>query len=356
MSKLENLLLPVTFNNWNTYTYSPRINTLLSLSSDMGAIPQDLAYLPEPPTYLFDPFGLPMDNDDLVSRCKEIDGSDDLESALENMLKDMLDIEGESILDSNFKFTLPYAFKYSQARETSLNMFCPDYNDDPWMGLLEYKTSERFDPDVTNFTYKSNIADIDLLLNEHLDQHINLIGTDNYLLAIIDEIALRRNEEVNEGDACDYFLNKPFRLLIMAAEKGLNHIMNNGYKEYKQQLLNGYKIEISHRDDIARPYPTRLFSFDFINKSSIAYDRTCNALDIAPNWNLFEDWHSYQYKDCNNVEDAVVNTIVRISTGYDFTLANWNYFQQAVYDLAIEEHDNNEHNSKTFKGWLSNRR
>ena len=35
------------------------------------------------------------------------------------------------------------------------------------MGLLDYKTNERFDPDVTTFTYKSNLADIDLLLNSH---------------------------------------------------------------------------------------------------------------------------------------------------------------------------------------------
>lgn len=356
MSKLENLLLPVTFNNWNTYTYSPRINTLLSLSPNMGAMPKDFAYLPEPPTYLFDPFGLPMDNDDLVSRCKEIDGSDDLESALENMLKDMLDIEGEPILDSNFKFTLPYAFKYSQARETSLNMFSLYCTDDPWMSLLEYKTAERFDPDVTVFTYKSNVADIDLLLNEYLEKHIDLIKSDNYLLDIIKELALRSNESIDEEKACDYFINKPFRMLILAADKGINYIIENGYKEYKNQLLENYKMEESHREQVPFMYPTRLFNIDYINKASIAYDNMCNRLDVTPNWNLFEEWHSHQFKDCNNTEDAVVNTIVRLSTGYDFTLANWNYFQQAVYDFAIEEHDNNEYKSKTFKEWLSDRR
>jgi len=356
MSKLENLVLPVTYNNWNTYTYSPRINTLLSLSHDMGAVPQTIAYVPTPPQYLFNELGQPIDHDDLVSQCRAIDGSDDLEQALVDMLTNMKDIEGEPILDSNFKFTLPHAFKFSQARNVNVRKFCPYYMDDPWMGLLEYKTTDRFDPDVTPFTYKSNVADIDLLLNSHLEQHIDLTGSDNYLLTVIDEIAIRNhNEVVNVGDACDYFLNKPFRMLLLAADKGLNYIMENGYTEYRTQLLADYKIEVSHREEVPYPYMTRLFSIDYINKASIAYDTMCDRVDIKPNWNLFEEWHAHNYKDCNTPEDAVVNTIVRISTGYDFTLANWNYFQQAIFDLAIEE-PNNEHDSKTFKKWLSNRR
>ena len=355
MSKLQNLILPVTYNNFNTYTYSSRINTLLSLSNDMGAIPQDIAYVPSPPNYLFDDIGQPIDNDVLVSKCREIDGSDDLEQALVDMLKDMKDIEAEPILDSNFKFTLPHAFKFSQARNVKVTKFCPYYMDDKWMGLLDYKTNERFDPDVTTFTYKSNLADIDLLLNSHLEQHIDLTGSDNYLLTVIDEIALRRNEKVNVGDACDYFLNKPFRMLLLAADKGLNYIMEHGYKEYRDQLLEGYKVEVSHREEIPYPYMTRLFNIDFISKASVAYDTMCDRLDIRPNWNLFEDWHTHNFKGCNTTEDAVVNTIVRVSTGYDFTLANWNYFQQAVFDLAIEETDN-ENDSKAFERWLSNRR
>ena len=100
MSKLANLVLPVTYNNWNTYTYSPRINTLLSLSNDMGAIPQTIAYVPTPPQYLFDDIGQPIDHDDLVSKCRAIDGSDDLEQALVDMLTDMKDIEANDLSDS----------------------------------------------------------------------------------------------------------------------------------------------------------------------------------------------------------------------------------------------------------------
>ena len=135
----------------------------------------------------------------------------------------------------------------------------------------------------------------------------------------------------------------------------VNYIMEHGYKEYRDQLLEGYKIEVSHREEIPYPYMTRLFNIDFISKASVAYDTMCNRLDIRPNWNLFEDWHTHNFKGCNTTEDAVVNTIVRVSTGYDFTFANWNYFQQAVFDLAIEETDN-ENDSKTFERWLSNRR
>jgi len=351
MSSLENLILPVTFNNWNTYSYSPRVNKVMSLSSSMGAMPIDpLSQLH--PQYFYDNNGNPID---LLDRCKEIDGSADLELDLIKMLEDVKDIENEPILDSQFSFTLPYAFQYAQAKDISVRKFSIHYADSLWMGLLDYKTNTRFDPDVTNFTYKSNINDIDLLLNEHLDQHINLIGSDNYLLAIIDEIALRRNEQVNEGDACDYFLNKPFRMLILAAEHGINYIMENGLEVYKDQLYAGYIVERPSRQEVPYIYTTRLFDNRYADKSAMAYEKMCERIDIKPNWNLFEEWHYHNFKDCDTHEDNLVNTISRISTGYDFTKANWNYFQQAVFELGCKQHTD-EASSSVFKKWINNRR
>ncbi len=351
MSSLENLILPVTFNNWNTYSYSPRVNKVIGLSSNMGAMPTDpLSQLH--PQYFYDSNSNPIE---LLDRCKEIDGSSDLESDLIKMLEDVKDIENEPILDSQFNFTLPHAFQYAQAKHISVRKFSIYYADSLWMGLLDYKTNTRFDPDVTNFTYKSNINDIDLLLNEHLDQHINLIGTDNYLLAIIDEIALRRNEQVNEGDACDYFLNKPFRMLILAAEHGINHVMENGLEIYKDQLYAGYVMERPSREEVPYIYPTRLFDNRYADKAAVSYETMCERIDIKPNWNLFEEWHYYNFKDCNTHEDNLVNTISRISTGYDFTIANWNYFQQAVFELGCKQYTD-EASSSIFKKWINNRR
>lgn len=352
MSKLENLILPVTFNNWNTYSYSPRVNTLMSLSFSMGAMPKPLAYVSTSPDYFFDDNGNVVN---LLDQCKAIDGSETLEQDIIDMLQDVKDIENEPILDSNFKFTLPYAFQYAQAKDITCKKFHTHYADSLWMGLLEYKTNERFDPDVVNFTYKSNLADIDLMLNSYLNEHINLAGADNYLLAIIDEIALRRNEEVNVGDACDYFLNKPFRMLLLAVDNGLNHIMENGYEVYRDQLIAGYQITRPKREEVPFVYSTRLFDHNYIEKSSISYEVTCERVDIQPNYNLFEEWHYYNFKGCNTHEDNLVNTIVRISTGYDFTLANWNYFQQAVFEVGCKQYTDEASNS-IFKTWIDSRR
>jgi len=354
MNQLEHLLLPITYNNGNTYSYSSRLNTLISLSNDVGAMPEPLSLSPNPPSYLFDADRNPIDHYDLLSMCKEIDGSDDLESDLIAMLEDKYDVEGEPILETNFKYTLPYAFKYSKARETSIVQFSPHLLDDQWMGLLEYKTSNKFDTDITPITYKSNIADIDLLLNEKLDQHIDLIGSDNYLYTIVEEIAGRRNEKINIDDAVDYFLGKPFRMLLLANAQGIAYIMENGHEEYCSQLYRQYTVDIGKKDEVLHPNMTRLFHHDFINKSSIAYENFCCRLDIQPNWILFEKWHNYHFRDCETVLDSVVNSIVRISTGYDFTVSNWGYFQKAVFQLA--QQDRNENSSTVFKEWLNNRR
>ena len=321
MSDLDNLILPITFNNWNTYAFSPRVNTLISFSADMGAIPHPISYNAPPPQYLFDDKATPIDNQTILDKCKEIDGSDDLETALIDMLQDYKDLEGDPILDSNFNFTLPYAFKHSQSRTTSIRRYSTFTKDSQWLGLLEYKTEDRFNPDITNFTFRSNLADIDLLLNAHLEQHIDLSGSDNFLQTVLNELADRQNESININDAVDYFMNKPFRMLLLAADKGVNYIIENGYKEYESQLLDSYTIEVSHREEIPYVYTTRLFSEKYIEKSSIAYDKMCGRLDIQPNWNLFEQWHAYNFNGCNTWVDNLVNTIVRISTGYDFTLS-----------------------------------
>ena len=98
MSRLENLILPVTFNNWNTYSYSPRVNTLMSLSFSMGAMPKPLAYVSTSPDYFFDDNGNVVN---LLDQCKAIDGSETLEQDIIDMLQDVKDIENEPILDSN---------------------------------------------------------------------------------------------------------------------------------------------------------------------------------------------------------------------------------------------------------------
>ena len=355
MSDLENLILPITFNNWNTYTFSSRANTLLSFSPDMGAIPHPISYNSPPPDYLFDDEAKPIPHQTVIDQCKAIDGSEDLESALVNMLQDYKDIEGDPILDSNFNFTLPYAFKHSQSRTTSLRRYSTHTKDSLWLGLLEYKTEDKFNPDITNFTFKTNLADIDLLLNAYLEQHIDLSGSDNYLQTILNELANRRGELIDIDDAVDYFILKPFRMLILASEKGVKHIMENGYNEYRDQLFDSYKMEESHRESIPFVYVTRLFDNRYVEKSSIAYDKTCQRLDIQPNWNLFEQWHNYNYADCNTWEDNLVNTIIRISTGYDFTRANWGYFQRAVFELGCKQHTH-EASSKVFEEWINRRR
>ena len=353
MSDLSNLILQVTFHHWNTYSYSPRVNTLISFSPDMGATPQPISYVPDAPNYFFDKDGNVIN---LLSQCKEIDGSDDLESALIEMLKDVKDIEGKPILDSKFSFTLPYAFQYAQAKNINVRKFNIHYADSLWMGLLEHKVRRRnWDPDIVNFTYSTNLSNIDLMLNSYLDQHINLINSNNYLLDIIDELALRRNEKVNVEDACDYFLNKPFRMLILAAEKGFNYIMENGYDEYKIHLHSTYVLSRPTRQEIPTVYSTRLFDNRFDAKSSTAYKMMCKRLEILPNLELFKEWHDYNFKRCSTHEDNLVNTISRISTGYDFTIANWNYFQQAVFELGCKQHTD-EASSSVFKKWINNRR
>lgn len=353
MSDLSNLILQVTFNNWNTYCYSPRVNTIFSFSDDMGAQPEEMSYTSQFPKYFYDKRGYAID---LTHQCKEIDGSSNLQAQLIKMLEDVKDIEGKPILDSKYKFTLPISFQYAQAKDLDVAKIHTHYADSLWLGLLEHKSRRyTWDPDVVKFTYKTNLSNIDLMLNGYIDKHIDLTNSDNYLETILIELANRNGDSLRIEDACDYFLNKPFRMLILAEEKGVNYIMENGYEEYKKQLHAGYVVTRPSRQEVPSIYSTRLFDNRYIDKASIAYEMMCNRAGIRPNYNLFERWHSYNFKDCNTHEDNLVNTIVRLSTGYDFTLANWTYFEQAVFELGCKQYTD-ETSSSVFKKWIDSRR
>ena len=353
MSDLSNLILQVTFNNWNTYSYSPRVNTIMSFSADVGAGVEPLSYISPFPKYFYDKKGNAID---LVEQCKEIDGSSNLEAELVKMLEDVKDIEGQPILNSDYNFTLPHSFQYAQAKDIKVRKIHTHYADSLWMGLLEHKARRYvWDPDIVNFTYKTNLSNIDLMLNGYIDKHIDLTNSDNYLKTILVEIANRHGESLRIEDACDYFLDKPIRMLILAEQKGIAHIIENGYEEYKEHLQSGYVISRPTRQEVPSVYSTRLFDNRYVDKASVSYEMMCNRADIRPNFTLFERWHEYNFKDCRTHEDNLVNTIVRLSTGYDFTLANWNYFQRAVFDLGCKQHTD-ETSSSIFKKWIDSRR
>ena len=192
------------------------------------------------------------------------------------------------------------------------------------------------------------------MLNQHISVPINLLQSDSYLHDIIKEIANRHNEKIDIENALMYFLNQPFRLLILAVEKGIQCIIEDGYNEYSTQLAASRFITVDTKNDTNLVNMQRIFDHRF-DEAGDAYDIMCGRLDIQPAWELFENHFTYMQQGCNTEIDSVVNTITRLSTGYDFTIRNWNYFQQAVFDLAMVQMGNDD-SSKIFEEWINSRR
>lgn len=357
MSNLENFILPVTYNNWNSYSYSGTTEHIMSFSYNAGCLPvgvTDMFY--SRPNYVFDKLGQPTDRKELKHKLSDIDKHETLEEELENYLQQFVDVENEPLLDSNFLLTLPHAFRHSKVGTLDIKKISPMYRGAKWLGILETQLDNPYSTAVHTISYGSKSHEIDHFFNEKIDDYVNLSNSDNYLKSIIEFILDKTGEtlSVNIDTAVEYFNDKPYDMLFLALEYGIGPMMDweNAYKLYKDRITD-FQCEVKNKED-TYGVSVRLFYFWEYQRSLEGYLDFCNYTELDPNFELYEQWHNWMHEGISSPEHSVVNTIAKLSTGQEFREGSWNMFQQAITDYAAEEKFNTNGES-LLKKWINRR-
>lgn len=356
MSDLENFILPVTYNNGNSYTFSRTLEMFISFSADAGAIPLHYSRVyKDNPKFIFNNSTEAVDYKLLKKDLADIDRQEHItEDDIVDYLEKFVDIENEPLLDTNFKFTLPYAFKHSKVKDISFKKVSPGFRSAKWMGLLESCLDDTYSPIINSISYRSKSHEIDFFINEKIDNPINLHNSSNYLQTIIETVAEMHSESLDINSAVEFFNNKPYQLILLAIEHGVNTVIENGYNLYYASVTENFQCEVEHKPDTVFVPIRRMFNWDY-DRAVTGYVETCDGVGIIPNFTLYEHWHNNMFSgNISTYESATVNTIAKLIRGQEFTDDKLSYFERTILDYAAVEKFEST-GSELFKKWLSER-
>lgn len=355
MNNIENLILPVTYNNWNSYTFSRTVEMLISFSADAGAIPLHYSHLyKNNPVFLYNNIDSPADYKEVKKDLLEIDRLDDANNDdFISYLERFVDIENEPLLDSNFKFTLPHAFRHSKVKDLPFTKISPAFRNAKWLGLLESYLDDTYSPVRNKLSYSSKSHEIDFFINEKIDGYIELRNSDNYIKSIVEHIAHKHNETIDINRAIEYFNKKPYQMVLLADQHGIKTVLENGFDLYSKFIADSFLCEVQNKPDTIGVAVRLLFNWDY-GDSVNGYIDFCESLSIIPNFVLFEQWHHHMYWGIDTPESSTVNTIAKLITGHEFQDNNLDYFERAILDYAAREKFETT-GDDLFKKWVSER-
>jgi hypothetical protein len=353
---LDNLIIQVSYRG-NSRNYSGILNHLIGLSPDFGIGLDAFNQQPRSPTsYVFNSHGEHLSRSAIeknISRISEDVGYEIIQTkdAVLDYFGNLYDCTGEKISKSKYKIMLPCSLDYNTFFDAGIPKFNAVYTDVEYIGLLEHILHRQ----LLLFNYRLTSDVIDEDINSQItDGFINLNKSVDFCRDILQHIADMHQEKVDIDVALKYFLNNSLDLVILAVEMGINYIIENGYAEYKNQVLKRYRNVVSHRSDVIS-WKMRTLVNGNIGMSYAMYGKLVDNLGISRNKPMFIKWHQSVFEtseDRKNTVPALLNTISKLMFGKRFNPAIWTMESQIVFDCAVAEKLGISDGVKAYKEYL----
>jgi hypothetical protein len=353
----DNLIIQSTYRG-NSRLFSGTLHHLLGFSPEFGIDVDNVNQYPRSPvSYVFNSQGDHLNRSTIEKAISKLsqDVNHDISQVKDATLDyfgNLYDFTGERISKSKYKIMLPCSLDYNKYADYDILKFNAVYTDVEYIGLLEHILYRP----LTKFNYQLTSDVIDEDINSRLNGNfINLNNSFNFCKDTIQHIADVHQEKIDIDIALEYFMHRSLDLIILAVEQGINHIIENGYTEYKQQVLSRYHNAISHKGDVVS-WKMRTLVNANIGMSYAMYGKLVDNLGVSRNKNQFIAWHQGIYEtseDKKNSLPALLNTISKLMFGKRFDPKTWTMESQIVFDCAAEEKLGISNGVEAFKEYVN---
>jgi hypothetical protein len=273
--QIPNLLLNVNYKE--ACGQSSVLQHLLTYSYNTGILPQQLDCIADHNVYIWKDgervVGLPSIHSDFINLTKE----ENYFELLKESLSKCVDIEHESLLDSDFKFCLPSSVNPGNLMEEHPEQCM--YFAQQTGPIYTYDYNVRFNRNNTIIFNKDNLRKLSLyykIPNSTFDE----------LLTVVSE----KISPQNPTRVSNFIKDKPIALVDTALEHGFDYTNEEGTALFIKEFL-----KVENTDNYSEMKNVTIFDISQLtgNRStSEEYHKyICDSLDISPNLKLYEKFY-----------------------------------------------------------------
>ena len=287
--------------------FNPLVDNLLCSSDSIGTFPSTVNNMLELPVCCYNEYQYPL-------QVNSYDITDITKNSVEQHVSDhLIDIEKNPLNDSYFDHIFPKNINSQKAKELGYSCYYVDNSKTNWMNLYvimkEIKSSY-----LSPLNYTSSLNQIDKQINfSRSDKFV--FQSENYIEELINIYAKTGSNRSNDF-YFDFFFNKPISLISLCNKFDIDYVVDN-YLKLLIESNNHKTMGKRNSKDWIIDIDFSLLIQDRYNNSLSYYEDICNKLDIYPNYNYFEIFHTMvSSKNFEIFSNANTNIVQEIVTFY----------------------------------------